>query len=135
MLAIDHSMENVRNHQQEGRRVLWGDATDYDLWRKIDLSKIKIIMLAFTYHQANLLALQEIQAVGFQGPITASSRFEDQRLELEDAGATAAYNIFSEAGAGYADHVCRTTGLVCKTEFIIPSSSIPRYPSENAEES
>jgi glutathione-regulated potassium-efflux system ancillary protein KefC len=135
VLAIDHSMENVRKHQQEGRRVLWGDATDYDLWRKIDLGKIKIIMLALTNHQANLLALQEIQAVGFQGPITASSRFEDQRLELEEAGATAAYNIFSEAGAGYADHVCRTTGLVCKTEFIIPSSSIPRYPSENAKKS
>jgi predicted Kef-type K+ transport protein len=135
VLAIDHSMENVRKHQQEGRRVLWGDATDYDFWRKIDLGKIKIIMLAFTNHQANLLALQEIQAAGFQGPVTASSRFEDQRLELEEAGATAAYNIFSEAGAGYADHVCRTTGLVCKTEFIIPSSSIHRYPSENAEES
>ena len=134
VLAVDHKLENVKKHQQEGRRVLWGDATDYDFWRKIDLKKIKIIMLALTNHQANLLALQEIQAVGFQGPITASSRFEDQRLELEEAGATAAYNIFSEAGAGYADHVCRATGLVCKTEFIIPSSSIHRYPSENKED-
>jgi predicted Kef-type K+ transport protein len=134
VLAVDHKLENVKKHQQEGRRVLWGDATDYDFWRKIDLKKIKIIMLALTNHQANLLALQEIQAVGFQGPITASSRFEDQRLELEEAGATAAYNIFSEAGAGYADHVCRATGLVCKTEFIIPSSSIHRYPAKNPED-
>ena len=135
VLAVDHNMKIVKKHQQEGRRIIWGDATDYDFWRKIDLEKIKIIMLAFTNHQANMLALQEIQSTGFQGPVTASSRFEDHRLELEEAGATAAYNIFAEAGAGYADHVCRTTGLVCKTQFIIPSTGIPTYPAAGAEES
>jgi hypothetical protein len=91
-------------------------------------------MLAFTNHQANLLALQEIQSAGFQGPATASSRFEDQRLELEAAGATAAYNIFAEAGAGYADHVCKTIGLVCKTQFIVPGNAYPAYPAYPAAE-
>jgi glutathione-regulated potassium-efflux system ancillary protein KefC len=135
VLAVDRNMEIVKKHRQNGRRVIWGDATDYDFWRRIDLEKIKIIMLAFTNHQANMLALQEIQSTGFQGPVTASSRFDDHRLELEEAGATAAYNIFSEAGAGYADHVCRTTGLVCKTQFIIPDTGIPQYPAAGSEES
>jgi predicted Kef-type K+ transport protein len=134
VLGVDHDMEIVTAHQRQGRQVIWGDATDYDFWRKINLAGIKIIMLAFTNHQANLLALQEIQSAGFQGPVTASSRFEDQRLELEAAGATAAYNIFAEAGAGYADHVCKTTGLVCKTQFIVPGNAIPVYPAaEQAE--
>jgi glutathione-regulated potassium-efflux system ancillary protein KefC len=135
VLAVDHNMEIVKKHQQDGRHVIWGDATDYDFWRKIDLDKIKIIMLAFTNHQANMMALQEIQSTGFHGPVTASSRFDDHRLELEEAGATAAYNIFSEAGAGYADHVCRTTGLVCKTQFVIPDTGIPPYPAAGPEES
>jgi Trk K+ transport system NAD-binding subunit len=104
--------------------VIWGDATDYDFWRKINLKKIKIIMLAMTKHQANLLAIQEIKNAGFQCPVTAIARFEDERLELEKAGVTAAYNIFSEAGAGYADHVCKATGLVCKTEFVVPTTQI-----------
>ncbi len=134
VLGVDHDMEIVTTHQRQGRRVIWGDATDYDFWRKIDLTGIKIIMLAFTNHQANLLALQEIQSAGFQGPVTASSRFEDQRLELEAAGATAAYNIFAEAGAGYADHVCKTTGLVCKTQFIVPGNAIPAYPTAKQKE-
>ncbi len=125
VLAVDHNKKIVGQHQEVGRKVIWGDATDYDFWHKIDLAKIKIIMLTMTNHHANLLALQEIKSAGFTGPVTATARFEDDRLELEKAGATAAYNIFAEAGAGYADHVCRATGLVCKTEFVVSGSEIP----------
>lgn len=125
VVAVDYNKKTVEKHLHDGRHVIWGDATDYDFWRKIDLKKIKIIMLTMTKHQANLLALQEIKGAGFQGPVTATARFEDNRLELEKAGATAAYNIFSEAGAGYADHVCKATGLVCKTEFVLSSSQMP----------
>ena len=125
VLAVDYDRKTVDKHLEAGRNVILGDATDYDFWHKIDLNKIKIIMLAMTKHQANLLALKEIKKVGFEGPVTATASFEDQRLQLEEAGATAAYNIFSEAGAGYADHVCRATGLVCKTEFVVSGNTIP----------
>lgn len=125
ILAVDLNKKRVEELQLEGRRVIWGDATDYDFWHKINFQKIKIIMLTMTKHQANILALQAIKSAGFQGPITATARFEDERLELEEAGATAAYNLFAEAGAGYADHVCRATGLVCKTEFIVSANEIP----------
>lgn len=128
VLAIDYNRETVKKQRAAGRKVIWGDATDYDFWRKIDLGKVKIIMLSMSNHQANLLALREIHSAGFQGPVTATARFEDQLSELEAAGATAAYNIFSEAGAGYADHACRATGLVCKTQFFVPAGEIPPMP-------
>ncbi len=128
VLAIDYNRETVKKQRAAGRKVIWGDATDYDFWRKIDLGKVKIIMLSMSNHQANLLALREIHSAGFQGPVTATARFEDQLSELEAAGATAAYNIFSEAGAGYADHACRATGLVCKTPFFVPAGEIPPMP-------
>ncbi|MGV1099308.1 cation:proton antiporter domain-containing protein [Thiovibrio sp. JS02] len=129
VLAVDYNKETVQAHMRTGRRVILGDATDYDFWRKIDLSKIRIIMLAMSNHQANLLAIKEIKSAGFAGPVTAAARFEDQRQELEEAGATAAYNIFSEAGAGYADHVCKTTGLVCRSGFVVPAAHIPTLAS------
>lgn len=47
---------------------------------------------------------------------------------MEEAGATAAYNIFFEAGSGYAD-------LACKTQFIVPSTGIPQYPVAESEDS
>ena len=82
-------------------------------------------MLAMTQHRANLLALKEIKNAGFTGPVTAIARFEDERGELEQAGAAAAYNIYAEAGAGYADHVCKSVGLVCKTDPLISPDTIP----------
>lgn len=125
VLAVDRNRKVVKEHMHAGRRVIWGDATDYDFWHKINLEKIKLIMLTMSKHQANLLALQEIKNAGFEGPVTATAHFEDHRLQLEEAGATAAYNLFAEAGAGYADHVCRATGLVCKTNFIVSGKEIP----------
>lgn len=125
ILGVDFDRKKVAEHKQVGRRVIWGDATDYDFWQKLDLNKIKLVMLAMTNHKANLLALEEVRRAGYTGPVTATARFEDQRLELEEAGAAAAYNIFSEAGAGYADHVCKNIGLVCKTEFVVPGTTIP----------
>ena len=130
VLAVDYNKETVEQHKGAGRNVVWGDATDYDFWKKIDLPKIKIIMLTMSKQQANLLALQEIKAAGFSGPVTATARFEDERLELEKAGATAAYNIFAEAGSGYADHVCKSTGLVCKPKYIVSESEILNLKTE-----
>lgn len=124
VLAVDYNKKTVEEHKNVGRHVIWGDATDYDFWHKIDLPKIKIIMLTMSKHQANLLALQEIKSAGFKGPVAATARFEDERLELERAGATAAYNIFAEAGSGYADHVCKMTGLVCNTKFVVSASEV-----------
>ncbi len=129
VLAVEQDKAKIKAHRAAGRRVISGDATDYDFWRKIKLEQIKIIMLTMSHQQANLLALEAIKSAGFTGPVTAASRFEDERLELEAAGATAAYNIFAEAGAGYADHVCKATGLVCKTEFIVSGDAIPDMPS------
>lgn len=125
VLAVDLDKKNVAKLKETGRSVIWGDATDYDFWHIIDLEKIKLVMLAMTNHQANLLAIREIKGAGYDGPITAIAQFEDQRLELLDQGATAAYNIFSEAGAGYADHVCQNVGLICATGIISDDRTIP----------
>ncbi len=64
-------------------------------------------MLAMPKHQSNMFALAELQKSDFSGMITATARFDDEQKELIQAGATAAYNVFAEAGAGYADHVCQ----------------------------
>jgi predicted Kef-type K+ transport protein len=125
VLGVDYNRKTVAEQQQAGRRVIWGDATDYDFWQKIDLEKIRLVMLAMRKHQANLLAIKEIKNAGFSGPVTAVALFEDQRLELEEAGASAAYNIFAEAGAGYADHVCKHVGMVCRTGFMETGTAIP----------
>ena len=127
VLAVDLDKKKVAQLKKTGRIIVWGDATDYDFWHLIDLDKIKLVMLAMTNHQANMLAIKEMKSAGYNGPITATAQFEDERLELIKVGATAAYNIFSEAGAGYADHVCKNVGLVCKENFTPIDSGIPNF--------
>ncbi len=111
VLGVDYSEKKVEKHLQQGRRVISGDATDFDFWQATNLDKVRLIMLAMPKHQANMFALEELQKSEFHGMITATARFDDEREELIQAGATAAYNIFSEAGAGYADHVCQSVNL------------------------
>lgn len=130
VLAVDLDKKKVEQLKKTGRTIVWGDATDYDFWHVIDLDKITLVMLAMTNHQANMHAIKVMKSAGYDGPITATAQFEDERLELIKVGATAAYNLFSEAGAGYADHVCKNVGLVCKENFTPIASGIPTFVSK-----
>ncbi|MEN8140965.1 MAG: cation:proton antiporter family protein [Thermodesulfobacteriota bacterium] len=114
VLGIDFSRDNVDLHVQAGRRVLFGDATDFDFWHKVDLNGVQLIMLAMPNHQANMFALKELRMGGFSGPVTATAYFDDELAELRAAGASTAYNVYAEAGAGYGHHVCDTIGCAVR---------------------
>ena len=54
---------------------------------------------------ANLDALEQLRVIGFKGGIAATARYPDEEAQLRDAGATAVFNIYAEAGTGFADLV------------------------------
>jgi hypothetical protein len=55
-------------------------------------------------------ALEELTRGQFPGKIAAAAKYDDEVEELKQAGAHAAYNIYAQAGFGFAEHVCRTLG-------------------------
>ena len=65
-------------------------------------------MLALPNHRENLYIVEAMVEKGFDGIITATAKFPDERIALKEAGAHAAYNIYAEAGAGFAEHVNET---------------------------
>ena len=69
--------------------------------------KIRIVVLAMPKHNANMIALNELTQRHFKGKIAATAMFDDEVEELKQAGAHAAYNIYAEAGFGFAEHVLR----------------------------
>lgn len=107
VVGFDVDPNNVDKQQQAGRNVMVADATDIDLWQRLNLENVNLVMLAMQDHKANMSALAELRKGGYDGFVTATAWFEDQLQELLDAGASAAYNVHFEAGTGYADHVCR----------------------------
>ena len=106
VVGIDFDSYRVKEHQLKGRKVLHGDPSDADFWEKIEQDhSIELVMLALPNLQANLDALEQLQRITFSGRIAATARFPDEVPFLKQAGATAVFNIYTEAGAGFANHV------------------------------
>ena len=58
------------------------------------------------HHQGNQTALEQLKARNFKGQIAAIAEYSDQLETLKENGVDAAFNIYSEAGSGFARHVC-----------------------------
>lgn len=108
VMGIDFNTEKVEELQKNGRRVFLGDAGDSDFWKRVEPSKSRVclVMLALPDPQTSMFSIQQMKERGYKGQITASVRYEDEMQFLKDAGIDAAYNLYEEAGVGFADHVC-----------------------------
>ena len=108
VLGIDYDEDRIIKHKQAERNVILGDATDSDFWERVNPShKIKLIVLAMANHTSNLLVLNELNATGFEGKITAIAHHVDEIKILKEYGADEAFNFYAEAGVGFANHICQ----------------------------
>jgi len=105
VLGIDADTHQIERHKKLGDNVLLGDAEDIDFWDGVDVTKIKLIMLAMPNHGDVLKTVRRLKSLHYNGIISAIAKHEDDRLELKAAGVDAAFNFYAEAGAGFAEHV------------------------------
>ncbi|VAW77624.1 Putative glutathione-regulated potassium-efflux system protein KefB [hydrothermal vent metagenome] len=107
VLGVDFQRDTVEQLRKEGHQVIHGSATDPDFWERMDFdcNRIKLVMLAMPNVQENNYAVQQLKALGYQGKIAAVAKYPDEIEQLEKVGVHAAFNLFAEAGAGFADHV------------------------------
>lgn len=103
--GIDADVENVSWHQQAGDKVILGDAEDADFWREVNTARLRLVMLAMPTLKDMLQAVTILNDIGYDGIIAAVTKHEDDRAELEAAGAHLTFNFYAEAGAGFAEHV------------------------------
>lgn len=106
VVGIDFNVERVRELKQEGRNVMRGDPSDADFWELVErVPSIELVMLTLPTLAANLAALEQLHEIGFKGGIAAIARYVDEEEKLRRAGVTAVFNIYEEAGTGFASHV------------------------------
>ncbi|MCB1348341.1 MAG: cation:proton antiporter [Maritimibacter sp.] len=104
-IGIDFDPAVVAAHQTAGRNVLQGDPSDADFWEKVEHThSIDTVLLALPNLRANLDALEQLRGVDFSGRIVALAKFATDERALLDNGATDVFNIYKEAGAGFANH-------------------------------
>ena len=110
VIGIDFGPKQVRAHQAQGRNVIHGDPSDADFWEKVDRDhQINLVMLALPNLVANLDALEQLRNIDFKGRIAAAAKYPDEEEKLCRNGATSVFNIYKEAGTGFANHT-ETTG-------------------------
>jgi len=56
--------------------------------------------------QENLYALRHLRSSGYTGKLAAIAKYPDEVEALKEAGADSAFNLYAEAGAGFADNAC-----------------------------
>jgi glutathione-regulated potassium-efflux system ancillary protein KefC len=118
VIGFDFDPEIVREHQKAGRNVIKGDPMDADFWERAKTKdhQVTLIMLAMPSVTENIEVARQVKlkSVNFSGMIAAIARYDDEAEALKEAGVDAAFNIFGEAGAGFAEHVCREVDSTCE---------------------
>ena len=106
VVGVDIDPRTVRNQRATGRDVLVGDPSDADFWDRVQAThSIELVMLALPNMNTDLAVLAKLQTASFSGKVAATVKFQDEAEVLMAAGATTVFNIYTEAGAGFADHI------------------------------
>jgi len=112
VLGIDIAPEVVERHQKAGRNVIQASATDTDFWSRLHLehSTLRLILLAMPLSVENAAAATMLKNNGYTGRISAMVKYNDEIDMLKEAGVHHVFNLYSEAGAGFATDACH--GLI-----------------------
>ena len=106
VVGVDIDPGTVRKHRSAGSNVLLGDPSDADFWDRIrDTNTVELVMLALPNLTASLAVLDRLRAASFRGRVAATARFRDEIEPLERAGASVVFDVYEEAGSGFAAHV------------------------------
>lgn len=105
MVGVEIDKEKAKKHQNLGRHVISGDATNPDFWTRAKglLDGLEWVMLTLPSHTANMAAARRLQQMGYSGSIAATSKFADEEQALKDIGVNLTFNIYTEAGLGFAN--------------------------------
>ena len=105
VLGIDINLDTILKHKATGKRVLQGDATDVAFWQRINLAKsLPVIILATSSHATHMTVLEELKDIHCDIEVAAISRFDDEMEELKNHGVQVVFNLYEEAGNGFANH-------------------------------
>lgn len=104
VMGVEHDPARVAALRREGITVVQADATDIEFWGRVrSAGAVRLAILAMPFHAANLIALSQLRASGFDGTVAAVARYDDDVAELERHGADAVFHLYGTAGQALAD--------------------------------
>ena len=108
IVGIDSDPAKIESNVREGRRVAYADAEDPSFWQRLNIDRLRAIMLAVPDLQAKVSAAQSLRRRGYRGLLSATHLFPEEREPILEAGCDVTYNYYTEAGVGFARHTYET---------------------------
>ena len=106
VLGIDSSMSTVENHLSNDLNIIHGDVTDVEFWQRIGPdSGIQLLILATSNHSTHMQVINGLDKMNKKTMVASLSRYNDEMEELKQAGVEVVFNLYAEAGLGYAEHI------------------------------
>ena len=107
LVGVEIDQEKANKHSTAGRNVVSGDATNPDFWTRAPqlLDALEWVLLTLPSQKANMDAALRLKEVGYQGRIAATTKFRDEEDALKAIGVDHTFNIYTEAGLGFANEL------------------------------
>ncbi len=102
--GIEENQARVDRLVKKGINCIHGDANDYEFWSQSTLLECEKIFVCLSNHRENMYIVELARETGYENTLAVVSHFDDQQRELEENGCVA-FNLFAEAGHGFAKHV------------------------------
>lgn len=101
--GMDADRSKIQLLQKQGLNVICGDGEDVDLWDNLDVSRVKLVLLALPSIDDAVNITRQLKFSGYHGKIAAIARYEDEVERLLERGVDKVFNFFTEAGLGFAE--------------------------------
>ena len=113
IIGVDVNLDKVQKHQNESRNVVHGDATNPDFWTKSPglIEDLEWVLLTLSSHSANITIIDMLREMGYTGKIVATSSYKDECEDFKKHKIDFAYNIYEEAGVGFANELKKQIDL------------------------
>jgi len=105
LVGIDVDPDTVSRHKAAGRHVILADATDDEFWERTGRGNVSVVLLALSGHEQNLGVTRGIRSRHTAGHIFAVVQYPEDAATLKAAGVENTWNLYAEAGNGFAEEV------------------------------
>lgn len=106
VIGFDRDLLKIEIHRDSERNVRLADATDSDFWERVcPADALDMVVLALPAHKANLHAIDALKRHNFGGVVIVTAQQDHEMQELRATGVDAAFNLYTQAGAGFANHI------------------------------
>jgi Trk K+ transport system NAD-binding subunit len=106
VLGVDSDLDKVQAGQEHDRNIIRGDPSDGDFWERVKAAhSVELVMLALPKFSTSLAVIEQLRRTAYAGQVAAVARYPDEVRALKSAGADLVFNIYSEAGSGFASAV------------------------------